>query len=134
MALGGPGAGARRVVDMSCGGGALLLAAGDALVAAGADRADVAREMLWGADIDPLAVAVTEAAIALWSGGARPAKRLLVVADTLPLGSDAGPLATPRGFDALVGDPPSQGQRVRVTAPSRPTAPPLQHPSGAAAT
>src|SRR3546814_12147040 len=37
MALGGPGAGARRVVGMSCGGGALLLAAGDALVAAGAD-------------------------------------------------------------------------------------------------
>src|SRR3546814_19998377 len=54
MALGGPGAGARRVVDLSCGGGALLLAAGDALVAAGADPPAVARELRWGADIPPL--------------------------------------------------------------------------------
>src|SRR3546814_13647365 len=101
MALGSPGAGARRVVDMSCGGGALLLAAGDALVAAGADPADVARELLWGADIDPLAVAVTEAALALWSGGTRPADGHLVGAAQLLSGRAAWALAPPAGFDHL---------------------------------
>src|SRR3546814_10276927 len=116
MALGGPGAGARRVVDMGCGGGALLLAAGDALVAAGADPADVARELLWGADIDPLAVAVTEAAIALWSGGTRPAEGHLVVADTLSSGRDAWALAPPAGFDALVGTLRSDRKSTRLNS------------------
>ena len=60
------------VVDPTCGGGALLLAAGRRLAAAGVPLAVVARDLLWGADLDPLAVAVTEAVIALWSGGTAP--------------------------------------------------------------
>jgi hypothetical protein len=50
------------VVDPTCGGGALLLAAGRRLFASGVPREVVARDLLWGADIDPLAVAVSEAA------------------------------------------------------------------------
>src|SRR3546814_3614903 len=116
MALGGPGAGARRVVDMSCGGGALLLAAGDALVAAGADPADVARELLWGADIDPLAVAVTAAAIALWSGGTRPPEGHLEGAATPSDGTDAGARGRPPGSPPPAGTLRSDRKSTRLNS------------------
>lgn len=100
------------VVDPACGGGSMLLAAGRHLAAAGMDRADIARDLLWGADLDPLAAAVTEAAIALWSGGVAPATGHIVCADTLR----ATPW--PHRFDVVVGNPPFQGQLARATARS----------------
>lgn len=105
-----------RVVDPACGAGALLLAAGRRLVAAGEDRAAVARAQLWGADIDPVAVAVAEAAIALWSGGTAPAAGHLVVGDPLRHGAGVWPDAPTEGFAAVVGNPPFQGQLARATA------------------
>jgi hypothetical protein len=71
---------------------------------------------LWGADIDPLAVAVTQAGIALWSGGTAPAPGHLVVSDTLGQGSGAWPAPPPAGFDVVIANPPFQGQLSRTTA------------------
>ena len=48
------------VVDPACGAGALLLGAADRLAALGGDRPRIARHLLCGADLDPLAVAVAE--------------------------------------------------------------------------
>lgn len=107
-----------RVVDPACGGGALLLAAGRRLDAEGVPPARVARDLLWGADIDPVAVAVTEAAIALWSGGTVPGPGHLVVRDTLADGPPAWPQAPVDGFDVVIGNPPFQGQLSRATTRS----------------
>lgn len=102
------------VADPACGGGALLLAVGRRLVAGGASPEQVAREQLWGADIEPLAVAVTEAAISLWSGGRAPVGGHVVVSD--PLRSSAvWPDAPVPGFDVVVGNPPFQGQMASAT-------------------
>lgn len=114
-------AGASRaplVADPACGGGALLLAVARRLAAGGADPAQVAQELLWGADIDPLAAAVTEAAVALWSGGTAPAAGHIVAGDTLRLGAAAWADAPVAGFDAVVGNPPFQGQLSTATARS----------------
>jgi hypothetical protein len=118
------------VVDPACGAGALLLAAGDRLLGAGARRAEVARHQLWGADIDPLAAAVTEAAIALWSGGTAPAPGHVVVADTLALGLRAWPSGDGAVFDAVVANPPFQDQLDARTARSRATAARLRRQLG----
>jgi hypothetical protein len=104
------------VVDPTCGAGALLLVAADRLVAAGRDRHDVARHLLFGADVEPLAVAAAEAAIALWSGGVVPERDHLVVGDPLQEGRSLWPTAPERGFAAVVGNPPFQGQLARATA------------------
>lgn len=117
LALEGVDPGSRpAVVDPACGAGALLLAAGRRLVAGGVPLGVVARDLLWGADLDPLGAAVTEAAIALWSGGVPPAPGHVVVADTLRAGRAAWPAAPAAGFDAVVGNPPFQGQLARTTA------------------
>lgn len=98
IALDGCDAGA-VVADPACGGGAFLLAAAEHLAAAGASPSDVVEHQLAGADVDPLAVATTRAALALWSGcGARAAG--VVVADGLT------PWRPPRSVDAVLGNPP----------------------------
>jgi len=106
------------VVDPACGAGALLLAAGRRLVAAGIPPAVVARDLLWGADVDPLTAAVAEAAIALWSGGVAPGLGHVVVADTLRLGCQAWADPPSGGFGSVVGNPPFQGQLANATVRS----------------
>jgi hypothetical protein len=105
------------VVDPACGAGALLLAAGDRLVDAGYERAVVARDLLWGADVDPGAVRVAIDAITTWSGGAAPAPGHVVVGDPLLQGEAAW--GDPPAFAAVVGNPPFQGQLASGTARSR---------------
>jgi hypothetical protein len=89
------------VADPACGGGAFLVAAADALVAAGADPATVVARQLVGRDVDPVAVAVTRAALRCWAtaagvdGVAGPAG--IVVGDGLVQGWTA---------DVVVGNPP----------------------------
>jgi hypothetical protein len=98
------------VCDPACGGGAFLLAAGEVLEAAGLHRREIVERRLWGIDVDPLAVAVTEAALYLWSG-AVPAGHL-VVGDAL---TDPWPAS---GFAAVVGNPPFLSQLGESTARS----------------
>jgi hypothetical protein len=107
---------AGAVADPACGAGALLLAAGRRLVALGGAAREVGRDLLWGADLDPLAAAVTEAAIALWSGGTPPAAGHVVAADALEMGLGAWSAAPAEGFAAVVGNPPFQGQLATDTA------------------
>jgi hypothetical protein len=117
LALGRPMRGlecAPVVVDPACGGGSLLLAVADRLAEQGIGRAVIARDLLFGADVDPRAVAVAETAIALWSGGTAPAAGHLVVADALDPGG--APWQRTEGFDVVVGNPPFQGQLARATA------------------
>lgn len=127
------GNGPTTVVDPAAGGGALLLAAARRLVRLGASTALVARDLLWAADIEPLAAAVTEAAITLWSGGTAPAPGHVVVADTLIAGRGAWPDPPGRGFGAVVGNPPFQGQLGRGTVRSAARTAALRALFGAAA-
>lgn len=110
---------APAVCDPACGGGAFLLAVARRLHARGIARREVVRDLLWGADVDPVGLAAAEAALALWAGEAPPPGRL-VVADPLVAGPGAWPDAPPRGFDAVVGNPPFQSQLGRATARSGP--------------
>jgi hypothetical protein len=103
------------VCDPACGGGAFLVAAARRLHRRGADRRRVVRHLLWGADIDPVGLAVAEAALALWAGEAPPAGRL-VVADALAGGGAAWPDRPRSGFHLVVGNPPFQNQLGRATA------------------
>jgi hypothetical protein len=116
LALGGDGGDGRTVVDPTCGAGAVLLAAAERLMTGGASRSQVARDQLFGADLDPLAAAVAEAALALWSGGTVPAPGHVVVADALEQGRAAWPGAPAGGFDVVAGNPPFQSQLATATA------------------
>lgn len=111
-------AGARTVWDPACGGGAFLLAAADALVAAGHEPEVVVSQFLHGTDLDPGAVAVCAQALRWWArdhGAEREVDLHLEVGDTLldeTIGAD-GP------FDLVVGNPPFQGQLVGATVRGR---------------
>jgi len=98
------------VGDPACGGGSLLLAAARHLAARGQRPQEVVRR-LWGADIDPVAVATTEAALTLWAGSPTPVGRV-VVADALEDDLDWPPL------DVVVGNPPFLSQLDARTARS----------------
>jgi predicted RNA methylase len=96
------------VCDPSCGGGAFLLAAADALVAAGRAPAE-ALTSLRGMDIDTGAVAVTRMALTTWAAdhGVEPPSLndAIVVGDALV---DAWP--EDGSIDVVVGNPPFGGQ------------------------
>ncbi len=93
----------------------------------GEDPARIGAECLFGADIDPVAVAAPEAALALWAWTVagkpeRPpaiaGRHRLVAADLRFAGSDAWPDQPPGGFAAVVGNPPFLNQLARSTARS----------------
>ncbi len=113
------------VCDPGVGGGAFLLAAADALVARGLSPSEVVGECLTGADIDPVSVAVTKAALVLWCEG-RAVPRVLV-GDALAL----DPHDWPAQPDAVVANPPFLNQLGRATSRSRAVAPELRRRFGA---
>jgi len=96
-----------RVCDPACGDGAFLLAAADALAARGIDHATIARDLLWGCDVDADAAAVARTAVERW-GGASPGDHIRV-ADGL---DDIGWSGR---FDVVVGNPPFLNQLERAT-------------------
>lgn len=89
------------VADPAVGGGAFLLAAASRLP--GTPGEVVAR--LRGVDTDPLAVAVTVAALEVWAHGAAPAADAVRVADFL-----AGSPVWHRAPDVITGNPPFLSQ------------------------
>lgn len=118
------------VCDPAVGGGAFLLATAEVLRRKDASPDEVLGR-LCGFDIDPLAVAVAEASLALWgaAGGCWPAcTPRLIVADTLgaaaphlsasgSLGRGApAPDACGDRFDVVIGNPPFQSQLAAGTA------------------
>jgi hypothetical protein len=106
------------IVDPSCGGGAFLLAAARWLARAGVDPGEVVAERVGGVDVDPGAVAVSEAALVLWAAlesGHVPDRGVpgLVVGDALlvpELLHRAG-----RHPDLVIGNPPFLGQLAEAT-------------------
>ncbi|MGI8663967.1 MAG: HsdM family class I SAM-dependent methyltransferase [Acidimicrobiales bacterium] len=96
------------VCDPACGAGAMLLAAGRALVARGAPRAKVAAEQLWGVDRDSAAIGAARAAIVAWSG-VDPGQHL-AVGDGLRAGE-----RWHGRFDLVLGNPPFLNQLRSAT-------------------
>ena len=100
----------RTVADLSCGGGAFLLAAAERL-ATTAGVEDSVRS-LWGCDVDPVAVAVTEASLWWWSAvNGAPT----VIGDRLVVGDALVGTSIPRA-SVVVGNPPFLGQLRTSTA------------------
>lgn len=108
------------VCDPAVGGGAFLLAAAQHLRALGLEPEEIVSERLFGIDIDPLAVVVTRVALELWAGEHGVEVTVpdghVVCADTLEVG--AGAFGDGRAFDAVIGNPPFQGQLGASTARS----------------
>src|SRR5690606_29183768 len=98
------------IADPACGGGALLLAAARRLESDGVERSAIVRELLFGADLDPVAAAVGEAARGLWAGGHAPRRGHVVAADTLH-----EPPPWSELVDVVLANPPFQGQLSRFT-------------------
>jgi len=131
----GAGGAPGTVWDPACGGGAFLLAAADALLRAGHPPDVIVGDMLWGTDMDPGAIAVTDAALRMWGnlhGVDIGPKSHLAVGDALLDRSDEGPLARARdgGFDVVIGNPPFQGQMVGSSIRSGETATDLRRRFG----
>ena len=95
------------VCDPSCGDGVFLLAAGRALAARGIARDRIARELLWGIDVDPDAVDAARTAVTEWAG-VSPSDHVMV-GDGLADEGWAG------RFDVVVGNPPFLNQLERAT-------------------
>ncbi|MEY2452680.1 MAG: hypothetical protein QOD92_2254 [Acidimicrobiaceae bacterium] len=106
IALDGVG-GAPVVCDPACGDGVFLLAAGRELAARGIAPEHIARELLWGIDVDPDAADAARAAIAEWAG-VSPGDHV-VAGDGLADRGWAG------RFDVVVGNPPFLNQLERAT-------------------
>ncbi len=109
------------VCDPSVGGGALVLAAARLLERAGHDRATIVADLLWGADVDADAVAVSRSALHDWAAEAGAAVQAdhLVVGDSLGTGRAVWPDAPASGFDLVVGNPPFLNQLGRATVRPR---------------
>lgn len=101
------------VCDPAVGGGVFLLAVADALARRGGSPSRIVQRCLVGADIDPVAVAVSEAALALWCGGSAVPR--VVVGDALAL----EPGDWPGRPHVVVGNPPFLNQLARSTVRSR---------------
>ena len=103
------------VWDPAAGGGAFLLAAARALHSTGGGRVEAVNR-LYATDIDPIALAVCDAALEIWSGGlARPRYRC---ADAL-LDDQNDDSDWPVKFDLVVGNPPFLSQLSSDTSRSR---------------
>ncbi len=112
--------GGSPVVDPACGAGAFLLAAGERLVDTGVATPEQAvTGLLFGADTDPVAVAVARWSLARWAGVGPREVGGVVVGDPLASAPGLWEEAPAAGFGAVVGNPPFLGQLRRSTAYGR---------------
>ena len=105
------------VCDPSVGGGSFLIAAANFFRQLGVSPSTIVEELLWGIDVDPGAILVTEAALALWASHddwILPEGNL-VVADSLEEGISAFQSPPDGGFSAVIGNPPFQNQLQEQT-------------------
>ncbi len=118
---------APTVCDPALGGGAFLLEAARQLERAHPrlSRRDIVERFLFGADANPLAVAVAEAALCLWARD--PAlevgalRRHLVITDALERGWEKRVLPPgAQGFDLVLGNPPWVAYAGRAAEPLDP--------------
>ncbi len=104
-----------RVGDPACGAGVFLVAAAEAMAAVGVPVRRIVAEGLHGADLDPVAVAVTRIEIALWAARAVgtlevvPADHLCCT-DSLTLADPPAWVHRPAWCDVIVGNPPFGAQ------------------------
>lgn len=117
-----PLAAGTTICDPAVGGGIFLVAMADELEAGGQLRADVV-DRLWGADVDPISVAVARTALRLWAR--TPSRRddlgldeRVVVGDPLLCGRAAWP-AHDDGFALVIGNPPFLNQLQRASSRTR---------------
>ena len=110
-----------RVCDPAVGGGAFLLAAARRLAGDDARRlTHVAGHALFGSDLDPLAVAVAEAALAILGWDRATAAPPAGLAEHLVVGNPLlDPHLLPGPFDAVLANPPFLNQLERATVRSR---------------
>jgi hypothetical protein len=105
------------ICDPAVGGGVFLLAAAEALVAAGASP-EMALDSLYGADVDSGAVTASRLALGTWArwrsvdpdSTAQTVERNIVVGDPLEQGLGCWPSRSEAPFAAVVGNPPFLGQ------------------------
>ncbi|MEO5840285.1 MAG: N-6 DNA methylase [Acidimicrobiales bacterium] len=127
------------ICDPAVGGGIFLVAVADELEARGLGRAE-AVECLWGADVDPVSVAVARTALRLWAGAApqRDERGIdglderVAVGDPL-LGGRAVWPAHEGGFGLVIGNPPFLNQLQRASSRTRTDAQTLVERFGEAA-
>ena len=105
------------VCDPSVGGGSFLLAAAHVFRQSGLSSSTILQDFLWGIDIDPDAVLVAKAALALWASDDYwiLAGDNLVAADSLEQGIQAFTSPPNGGFSAVIGNPPFQNQLQHQT-------------------
>lgn len=117
-----------RVGDPACGAGVFLVAAAEALHAAGSPVDRIVDTQLFGADLDPVAVALARIEVALWATRVDGRVRIvpedhLVVADALAVEDHRTWTARRAFLDVVVGNPPFgaqlRGDTVRDRARQR---------------
>lgn len=117
-----------RICDPAVGGGAFLIQAGRALATDAVPRSALVRNSLCGVDVNPVAVAVAEAALWLFAEdptlSLRDAGRHLRVGDALSLdfAREFPELFPGAGFDLVLGNPPwvaYAGRAAKPLAPAR---------------
>ena len=108
------------ICDPSVGGGAFLLGAAECMKEMGENPERIAKDLLWGIDIDAGAIEVTEAAIALWGSTENWVipEGNLAVANSLDVGKGAFQRPPKEGFKAVIGNPPFQNQLQEQTTRS----------------
>ena len=100
------------VVDPACGGGIFLLSAAKRLAALGGDPKEIARNQIFGSDIDEWAVAVCRWELAHWAGIEPEEVQGVTKADPLT----EKPSGWPDQFGAVIGNPPFLSQLHRTTS------------------